>query len=65
MKKILVVCVLAIMSMNLISCGKSKVLHCDNCGKEVKVAENSKMDDDWILYCSDCEKELGLDKVVQ
>ena len=49
-------------------CGKAatatRIVHCDRCGKEVSVPEDSNMTDDWILYCSDCEKELGLDTII-
>jgi len=45
--------------------GPTKTVHCDRCGKELKVAADSNMEDDtWIIYCSDCEKELGLDTIV-
>lgn len=44
-------------------CG-TKVLHCDNCGKEIKVSKDSNMDEDWIIFCSECEKDLGLDDIV-
>ena len=40
------------------ACGKTKVLHCDNCQKEVKVEESSNMEEDWILYCEECNEEL-------
>ena len=42
MKKLL--CILMVLSVLLAmtACGKTKILHCDNCGKEVKVEENSK-----------------------
>ena len=39
-------------------CGKTKVLHCDNCKKEVEVEESSNMEEDWILYCEECNEEL-------
>jgi endogenous inhibitor of DNA gyrase (YacG/DUF329 family) len=34
-------------------------LHCDNCGKEVKADNN--MTEEWLIFCSDCEKELDVD----
>ena len=49
----------------LAGCGEKKIVHCDGCGKECKIAADSPMEEDWIIYCSDCEKKLGLDKVVQ
>jgi len=35
-----------------------KLLTCDNCGKEVKVPSNSNMEEDWIIYCEECNEEL-------
>ncbi len=49
----------------LVGCGATKTLHCDRCGKAVRVSADSNMDEDWILYCRDCEKALGLDKLVE
>ena len=48
----------------LTACGKTKLLHCANCNKEVEVAADSNMNEDWILYCSECEMLLGLDNIV-
>ncbi len=53
----------ALVALLLGGCGGTKALHCDRCGKEVRVPADSNMDADWILYCADCEKELGLDKL--
>lgn len=47
------------------ACESSRIVHCDHCGKELKVKVSSNMTDDWIIYCKDCEKELGLDQMVQ
>ena len=47
-----------------VSKARTRVVHCDRCGKEVAVAEDSNITDDWILYCTDCEKELGLDTLI-
>lgn len=67
MKKIIALLfalLLALLSM--CGCGKKEVktLHCDHCGKAVEVDADSQMEEDWILYCSECEKELGLDDIV-
>lgn len=50
-----------ILACLLVSCqpAAKKTVHCDNCGKEVEISADSNMDDSWILYCSDCEKEEG------
>ena len=44
--------------LGLTACGK-KTLHCDLCGKEVSA--DSNMDEDWIIYCEECEPELNMD----
>ena len=40
-------------------CGKTRIVHCDRCGKEITVPENSNVTEEWILFCEDCEKEVG------
>ena len=37
---------------------KTKILHCDHCGTEIKVSESSNMEEDWIIYCETCNEEL-------
>ena len=70
MKKRICILLAAIMLLSAVftGCGKAatatRIVHCDRCGKEVSVPEDSNMTDDWILYCSDCEKELGLDTII-
>ena len=61
--RVLSVLVAVVMLLSLSGCGR-KVLHCDNCGKEVKVSSSSNMEEDWMIYCGDCQKELGLENVV-
>ena len=59
--------VLLLMAAILSACGGSvamRTVHCDHCGKEISIPEDSNMTDDWILYCTDCEKELGLDNLI-
>ncbi len=43
---------------------ETRIVHCDHCGKEISVPVDSNMTDEWILYCTDCEKELGLDNLI-
>lgn len=59
-KKIALVITLSFMILSLIGCGKTKIVHCDRCGKEIEVKESSNVDESWTLYCSDCEKELQI-----
>lgn len=65
MKKIL--CSLIIIStvFTFAACGKTRILHCDSCGKEITVKESSDMEEDWIIYCKECnEKLFGDDPVL-
>jgi hypothetical protein len=67
MRRALTLLLAVIAALTLLTgCGlmKTKTLHCDYCGREVKVSADSDMTDDWIIYCSDCEKELGLDDLI-
>ena len=64
MKKLIVLLLALSMLTFLASCGEKKFLHCDNCNKEVEVDASSNMEEDWSVFCSDCEKELGLDTIV-
>ena len=62
LKKILAILLIALMVLTFCACGKV-TLHCDGCGKEVKC--DDKMDEEWIIYCADCEKGLGLDDIIE
>lgn len=61
LKKAALLAALLLLAAALLSCGEQKTVHCDRCGKELRVPADSNVDESWILYCSDCEKELGLD----
>lgn len=58
MKKLFALALVAALCLSLTACG-SKTLHCDGCGAEVQVAQNSNMEEDWIIFCHDCEEEMG------
>ena len=58
MKKLLILAAILALCLSLTACG-SKILHCDGCGAEVQVAQNSNMEEDWIVFCSECEAEMG------
>lgn len=64
MKKLL--CILLVVSFIfiMVGCGEAKTLHCDKCGKEITVDSSSNMDDDWIIYCNECEEEIFGDNPV-
>ncbi len=56
MKKIFIMLFVIIMLFAMSSCEEKKILHCDKCNVEVKVAADSDMDESWTIYCSDCNK---------
>ena len=56
MKKIHILLFVLVMLFTVSSCGAEKILHCDKCNTEVKVAADSEMDESWTIYCSDCNK---------
>ena len=49
--------VLAVLALLMLGCAK-KILHCDGCGKEVKVSADSNLTEDSIILCDDCQKKL-------
>jgi DNA replicative helicase MCM subunit Mcm2 (Cdc46/Mcm family) len=59
MKKLIVALLLVLSLAMLAGCGKTRIVHCDRCGKEITVPENSNVTEEWILFCEDCEKEVG------
>ena len=57
MKKVILLLVVLCL-LSCVSCAEKKVLHCDGCGIEIKVKSSSNMDEDWIIYCNDCNKDI-------
>ena len=47
-------CVLALL---LGGCGKAITVHCDGCGAEVALEADSKITEDWIVFCKTCEED--------
>ncbi len=64
MKKLLGLTLMIALLALLSSCGEKKILHCDGCGREVEVAASSGMEEEWIVFCEDCEKGLGLSSIL-
>lgn len=63
MKKIITV-FLILLTLSFVSCGEVKTLHCDSCGKAVEVDADSNMEEEWTIYCGECEHEKGLDTLI-
>ena len=57
-RKISLILALLFVLLSLTACGKTKALHCDHCGTEITVAESNQMEEDWIIYCAECNEEL-------
>ena len=58
MKKLLCFLGAASILFALVGCGSKKILHCDNCNKEVAVNADSNMEEDWSIFCEECNKAL-------
>ena len=54
MKKMFIMLFVFVMLLTVSSCGAKKVLHCDKCNAEVKVAADSEMEESWTIYCGEC-----------
>ena len=62
MKKAIVLTLAVLLALgSLTACDPTKILHCDHCGKEVSVKLSSNMEEDWIIYCAQCNEELFAD----
>ena len=58
MKKIIFAIALLLILLTVMLCGCTKTLHCDNCGVECVVSESSNMEENWSIYCEECNEEL-------
>lgn len=58
MKRITVILLALAMLLIMTACGGTKILHCDGCDKEIEIAANSNMEEDWAIFCESCEKEI-------
>ena len=43
----------------LTGCAKTKIVHCDRCGKEITLSADSRITEDWTVFCTECEEEIG------
>lgn len=48
-----------LLSLLLAGCG-GRIVHCDGCGKELRVSDSSNVDESWTILCRDCEKNAQL-----
>lgn len=54
MMKIKILLITAVLFAALPSGCGTRIVHCDNCGKEIKVKVNSNVTEEWILFCDEC-----------
>lgn len=59
MRRFIAMILVLVMLLMLTACGKTRTVTCDRCGAEIQVAADSNITDDWILFCEDCEAEIG------
>jgi len=43
----------------LAGCGAQRIVHCDRCGKEIRIDADSKITEEWTVFCKECEEEIG------
>lgn len=48
-----------LLSLLLAGCG-GRIVHCDGCGRELRVSDSSSVDESWTILCRDCEKKAQL-----
>ena len=58
-KKVIAILLVLVMMLSLSACAKTRTVTCDRCGTDVEVEKNSKITDDWIVFCKECEAESG------
>ena len=63
MKKRIVAVIFAMLVLlsTLCGCGEKKELTCDHCGTKVLVSAKSNMQENWIVYCEECNEKLFSD----
>jgi len=60
-KKTILIIFSVLLILSFAGCSAAtKTVTCDNCGKEIEVAENSNANEDWGIFCKECEEELGI-----
>lgn len=58
-KRIVEMLLAVIMLLALTACGGTRTVLCDRCGAEITVEKDSNITEDWIVFCKDCEEEIG------
>ena len=59
LKKFVLLSLALTLVFSLVACGgETKTLKCGNCGKDVKVAADSEVDESWGVLCKSCEDKI-------
>ena len=58
-KKATAILLVLVLLLSLAACAKTRTVTCDRCGTDVEVDEKSNITDEWIVFCKDCEAEVG------
>ena len=59
-KKTLSLSLASAMALGLLAGCGGRIVHCDGCGKELRVSDSSNVDESWTILCRDCEKKAQL-----
>ena len=60
MKKALCFLMTVGMLLMFAGCGKSRIVHCDGCGKEIAIEASSNIEESWIVFCDKCDDGLDI-----
>lgn len=58
MKRFMIFLLTAACLLGLCGCQKTRIVHCDRCGEEIEVKEDSNITEDWIVFCKNCEEPV-------
>lgn len=59
MKKMWIALLAVAALLSMAACGEQRTVSCDRCGTDIRVEKDSNITDDWIVFCEDCEAEIG------
>ncbi len=58
-RKTVIALLLLLALLVLAGCGAQKIVHCDRCGREIRLDADSRITEEWIVFCKECEEEIG------
>ncbi|MBE6562312.1 MAG: hypothetical protein E7660_01085 [Ruminococcaceae bacterium] len=57
-RKIIAVILIALIFGGIFLIGNKKSLHCDGCDKIIRVSKKSAMEEDWMIFCEECNSAM-------